>query len=125
MITKDNLTKYILERSDDFKNYLSSSDSDWEDEGDYTVLAEYSRYVLDLFNEKKEDRLKSSFDLVEDVFINGDQYVQEAITIGFLETLQNNISWSENVKGETFLPFLSESLKIVWNNLNDFWKNRK
>lgn len=122
MITKDNLIKSILEKSNDFKIYLQSSDSDWQDEGIYTVLAEYVRYVLNLYSEKKENQLKQSFDLVDDIFANSDQYVQEAIIVGFLETLQNNISWDEGIKGESFAPFLSDTLRKEWNNLNNFWE---
>ncbi|MBX9906454.1 hypothetical protein K2X96_00980 [Patescibacteria group bacterium] len=124
MITKDNLTKYILEKSSGFNSYLELSDSEWKEEGDYTVLAEYCRYILGLYKENKTEQLKKSFYLVNDIFVNGDHYVKEAITIGFLETLQNNISWGGEIDEKSFLPFLSEALKTEWNNLNNFWKEK-
>lgn len=125
MITKDNLIEYILEQSDSFKKYLELSDSDWENEGAYTVLAEYSRYILDLYKKNKNDQVKASFELANDVFSKGDQYVKEAITIGLLETIQNNISWEENLKKEDFVLFLPETLKKEWENIDDFWERGK
>lgn len=124
MITKDNLLECILKRSDDFKEHLETHNPDWKEEGDYTALAEYARYILSLYKENKEEQIKENFRLIGEVFDEGDQYVKEAVTIGLLETLQNNISWEKDIKGEVFLPLLSEALKNEWKKVGDFWEGR-
>ena len=49
MITESNLIKYILKESDDFAQYLKSSDVNVKQEDNYTTLAELARYILKSF----------------------------------------------------------------------------
>ena len=124
MITKSNLIKYILKESGDFAQYLKSSDVNVKQEDNYTTLAELARYILKSFKAKEADKLRESFRIIDDVLDKGDAYVKEAITIGLLETLQNNISWEKNIKQEEFLPYLPKTLKEKWGQIIDFWENK-
>jgi len=124
MITESNLIKYILKESDDFAQYLKSSDVNVKQEDNYTTLAELARYILKSFKEKETDKLRESFRVIDDIFNEGDAYVKEAITIGLLETLQNNISWEKNIKQEEFSPYLPKTLKEKWDQIIDFWENK-
>ena len=93
-------------------------------EDNYTTLAELARYILKSFKEKETDKLRESFRVIDDIFNEGDAYVKEAITIGLLETLQNNISWEKNIKQEEFSPYLPKTLKEKWDQIIDFWENK-
>lgn len=124
MINKENLIEYLLKEAPEFKKQLELSEPDLKKGEDYTILAEFARYLLGLFKEKKEVQLKKLFTLVDQIFKDGDPYVKNAITIGFLETLQNNVSWEEGIEQKDFLPFLSEALKVEWKNVIDFWEGK-
>ncbi|WKZ26176.1 MAG: hypothetical protein QY304_02090 [Candidatus Paceibacterota bacterium] len=123
MFTKRDLTDHIVKKSDGFRGYLEFMEFVWEKEDVYTILAELSRYILKLYKEKKEEELKTIFKLIDNIFKDGDRYVKEAITIGLLETLQNNISWEKDANPEEFLIYLSDNLKNEWNNVINFWNN--
>src|SRR3546814_400719 len=64
------------------------------------------------------------FDVVERWHCEGDPYVKEAATIGFLEGIQNN-SGHFGLDPRRFEPWLRPESRRWWDKLSRFWEDRK
>ena len=60
---------------------------DGKEPGLCSSMAEFSHYVLDLFNRKKQPELSRIFRLIETFIVEGDEEVQAAAATCFLENL--------------------------------------
>lgn len=69
-----------------------------------------------MLEQGKTETFPKIFEVVEQWHIEGDSYVQEAATIGFLEALQNI-----NTEPEHFRQFLGPESEKWWDKLNRFW----
>lgn len=106
-----------------WNEYFKDSYSDGEEQLLYLDLADFARHVIELFKENNTNSFDPIFKVVEDMHITGEQYVKEAITIGFLEALQNNAEHS-GINPHEFEPYLGLETKKWWNQLNDFWSGK-
>ena len=89
----------------------------------YVALMEFCVHVVELYKAGRTQEFDEIFNVVERLHLDGDDYVREATTIGFLEGLQNR---SENIgNGKADFPkfLLPESAKW-WEQLNLFWDGK-
>ncbi len=84
----------------------------------YLAMGDLTRHIIDLYNENKTEEVLTVFDVVEKFHTDGNDYVKELATIGFLESLQNNAD--KNAK--QFVQYLKPVSLKWWNELNKFWK---
>lgn len=62
------------------------------------------------------------FDVIERLHLEGDTYVRELATIGYLEGIQNAADADQIGGGATALePFLGAESARWWQGLNAFW----
>ena len=83
----------------------------------YIALGDFARHLIELEKQGLEGEIKKAFAAIEKLHIEGDSYVKEAVTIGLLEGLQNNLGNDER----TSLKYLKPETLKWWNELNKFW----
>ena len=128
MITKDEVMPLLLSACPSFRERWNDLTSEVGFEASpYIDIAEFVRHLLYLHRANKMDEFTDVFNVVERMHTEGDSYVRELATIGFLEGIQNILGNSDMdrdnhaVDPNVFVKYLRpESLKS-WNDLNDFW----
>ena len=100
---------------------------EWEDEdGDlplYPALSSLCRHVIALQDAGDDEAIRRVFDVVETWHTDGDAYVREAATIGFVETLGNVLGHEPS--GLARLAALREhagpETARWWQKVDAFW----
>lgn len=103
-----------------FKDKWREHKAEYADEENFLpflALAELARHLIGLENLNQTKEFEAVFETVEQIHLQGSPSVKEAITIGFLEALQNNLSDEAN----KFVKYLKPESLIWWNELNKFW----
>lgn len=121
MITKEQVMPLLLEACPSFaerwKEYQADSA---EDELLYMDLSEFASHIVGLYKDNRTQEFAAVFAIVEQLHLEGDQYVKEAAAIGLLEGIQN-IAGHRAVDPEVFVEYLGPESAKWWNRLNDFW----
>jgi hypothetical protein len=94
-----------------------------ENSGDcnlYSDIAVLAQYIINLALSDKTEELQHTFDVIERVLENGDEYVQEAITLGLLEEIQN-LAQENGLLLNQFETYLKSESKRRWDLLITFW----
>lgn len=120
MIKQEQVIPLILEACPSFKAEFEKSDNK---ELLYVVMGEFASHLLFLYRQKEIEEFGPLCEVIERLHIDGDSFVKELATIGFLESIQN--VWKNNgANPDDFIKFLlPESLKW-WKELNDFWNGK-
>lgn len=84
---------------------------------EYLLLGDLARWLIDLLKAGHVGEVRFALVVVERWL--GDHYVQEAATIGFIETLQNNIE-DDDTRQRLFDLFGPEGQRW-WKKLDRFW----
>lgn len=87
----------------------------------YIDAAEFARHVVDLVKAQRTEELSEVFWVIEELHVEGDQYVRELATIGYLEGFQN-VSSNRGVDPVYFEPYLGPEARRWWRGLNAFWQ---
>ena len=91
----------------------------------YSALGALVHYVVDSYKLGSLSEFPRIFNLIERLHKDGDEYVREAATIGFLEALQNIAGQPDSgINAQVFDPFLGPESKRAWDALNDFWSGK-
>ncbi len=113
----------IVEACPSFANKWEEHKREYHDEENflpYIALGELARLLIDLYRENKTSEFEAVFNVIERLHIEGEHYVKEAATIGFLEGIQN-IAGNNDLDPEVFYEFLKPLSAKWWNELNKFW----
>jgi hypothetical protein len=97
--------------------------SEWKDEPPpplYLALSDLARHLIDELSRGEITHFPVVFGLVERCQAHGDPYVQEAVTIGLLEDLQNR-NLHVTTAPSDFEVWLAPKSKAAWESLNRFW----
>lgn len=89
----------------------------------YIDLSNFAGHLFELYVQNKLEEFPAVFGVVEMLHINGDDYVQEAITVGLLEDLQNHLL-ANKISLDVMKPFLKEESLKWWNSLIDYWDGK-
>lgn len=117
MINKNQLPTLLIKACPSFKAVLDGSD---DQELHYMVAGDFARHLLDLYTAQQLEEFSKVAELIEDLHINGDEYVKEYATIGILEGIQN-VWGNHGSDPEKFAPFLLPVNLKYWHSLNRFW----
>jgi hypothetical protein len=123
MITKEKMLPMLVDACPSFTSKWEEHKREYYDEENflpYIALAELARHVIDLHRENKTNEFENVFDVVEKFHIEGEHYVREAATIGFLEGIQNIVE-NNDLDPKIFYKFLKPESAKWWNELNKFW----
>lgn len=100
------------------ERWTDNSNNHFDAPGDlpeYLLLGDLARWLLGLLRSGDIESVRQALSVVERWLLDGDQYVQEATTIGFIETLQNNIE-DDETRRRVFALFGPEG-KRWWTTL--------
>lgn len=102
---------------------------EWKDDPDglppYLALSDLARHVIGMLESKNTDGVKAIFSVVEAWHLDGDPYVREAATVGFLEDIQNAGLHEGSTAPKDFLEFLLPETKYWWFKDANFWAQGK
>jgi len=133
-ITVTHVIESLRATSKDFSQIIDALIEDYgEDEidwqttieeygGIYTVFSSLARYVEQLLKNSQRKEIQDIFNLVELWHKCGDSYVQESVTIGFVEEIVN-LNPKHHMKDELFLPFMGVETKYWAMQVKGFWEN--
>ena len=122
-LTKQQIIPMFLISSPSFEVRWMEYLKEWGDakeRGIHNDLSEFVHHGMKLSTEKKYTEVPEIFKVVENLEQNGDTDTKEAITMGFLETLQNNMKWEE-LPENFIVQYLGPVSKKEWEELNKFW----
>lgn len=127
MITKDEMFQPMLDACPSFIPAWREFVADWKDRDDglplYLALGDLAAHLVDLSNQGKLEQFGAVFEVVERWHREGEPYVKEAATIGFLEGLQN-VAGNRDIDPSFFEPWLGPESKRWWDKLNLFWSGK-
>lgn len=119
----------ILEVCPSFRAASDEFVDDWKDDPDglpqYLALSELARHVIGMLERNEIDGVKAIFRVVETWHLDGDPYVKEAATLGFLEDIQNTNLHKGSTAPNDFLELLLPETKYWWSKVEDFWEQGK
>jgi hypothetical protein len=86
----------------------------------YLLLNELARHLVLKLSAGDTDAFPAIFDVVERWHVDGDDYVQNAASIGLLEDLQNLANYRGG-KPQDFARWLGPVSKTWWDKVEDYW----
>jgi hypothetical protein len=117
-ITKYEVIPLILDACPSYlekwNQYLAESDDEYE------AVADFVRHFLELLSNNQREEFENIFEVIEKLHLQGDYYVKELATIGFLEDIKHSLINPDDT-GLIKKYLRPESLKW-WDNLDDFWR---
>jgi hypothetical protein len=113
LIAADDVMRLVVAACPSF-GAVWDSDEHVDDRGRilYLDIADFARHVTELIRRSEVEELPAVADLIEKLHVEGDGYVRELATIGFLEALHPD---------DAFVPWLQPESRRWWNRLNRFW----
>jgi len=115
----------LIEASPSFENEWVDFQEEWKYEKEkapyYLILGDFARHVKKLYELKEEELLNEIFRAVERLHTEGNSYVIEAATVGFLEALQN-ISATQKGRASVYEKYLLPETEFWWKKVNKFWE---
>lgn len=96
---------------------------EWKDEEmpAYFGMAVFSGHVVELLKRGETESFTEVFEVIERLIVEGDEEVRSLAIVGFIESLQNQASWTE--KGDqVFLPWLKPKTRAAWFELEELWR---
>ncbi len=91
----------------------------------YIDAGEFARHLIRLHQEETLDEIALAFDIIERLHVEGDEYVRQLATIGYLESLQNQVGWGTEADPPDFTPYLGPVSLYHWRRLDESYGNRK
>lgn len=120
MIKQEQVMPLILESCPSFQETWDKSD---DQDLLYVVMGDLARHLLSLYRDKQTEEFAPLCQVIERLHTDGDGFVRELATIGFLEGIQN--VWGNNdADPEGFRSFLLAESRKWWEELNDFWAGK-
>ena len=120
MITQEQVMPLLLEACPSFRPAWESELDDVDRTLTYTCLVHLAEHLLYLHKNKTHDEFGAVAKVIEKLHVDGDDYVQEAATIGLLEGIQN-VWGNSGADPEEFRSFLLPESAKWWDELNRFW----
>ena len=126
MITKDQMLSVLVEACPSFAPQWEAFKDEWQEEAHelplYLALADFARHLIDMLERGETAVFSAVFRAIEQLLIEGDPWVREAVTVGLLEALQNTNLHKKGTEPEQFRPFLGPEASKWWAKLYRFWQ---
>jgi hypothetical protein len=116
----------LVEAFPEFSTRWRKHLADWggEPAGSYNDMATFVHFVVEDLSEKKHTgEVRRAFDLLEKLFVEGDQQTRDLIGVGFLETLRNFASWRP-YGNKVFEQFLGPMSARCWKEIERQWAGK-
>jgi hypothetical protein len=116
----------LVEAFPEFSTRWRKHLADWggEPAGSYNDMAKFVHFVVeDLYEKELTGEVRRAFELLETLFVEGDQPTRDLIGLGFLETLQNVASWRP-YGNRAFEQFLGPMSTRCWKEIQRQWSGK-
>lgn len=129
MITREEVMPLLLEACPSFRPVWEEEVKDsinLEEDGTrlhYVDAGDFARHLVSLVKAGQLQELPAVFAVFERLHLEGDEYVKELATIGYLEGLQN-VGGHAGLTDDHFEPFLLRETRRWWKGLNAFWEGK-
>lgn len=126
MISRSEMLPLLVRSCSSFSEKWENHKVEYADEEDflpYVAFGAFSSHLVGLDREQNESQLKDVFSVIERLHVEGDSYVREAVTVGLLEGLQNQMLHAGRT-GEELRAFMSPETEKWWDELNRFWNGQ-
>lgn len=126
MIERSRMFEPLLAAYPEFKSQYDTFMAEWADDPEpppsYLLLADLARECLTLLVNGQDAQIRNIFAVAEDWHLNGDAYVQQAATVGFLENIQNS-NIHVDTEPDDFLRFCGPESRFWWEKVARFWSH--
>ncbi len=113
----ESLLRVIPTAEEEWLEYLE----DFKDEEAHFIgVAAFSRAVAELFEKERTESFSEVFLVIEELIVKGDERVNGLMIVGFLENLQNNLSWTSDGYSQVERWLGEESLR-GWKDIEEIW----
>lgn len=123
MITRSDMFVSLLIADPTFEPVWRKFCQEWQDEPQpplYLALGDLAAHLITKLEMGNTESFDAIFDVVERWHVEGDNYVQEAATVGLLEDLQN-LNLYNSTKPSNFEPWLGTRTSQRWAEVTSFW----
>jgi len=126
VINRNGLMPVLLDACPSFAPAWRGFVDEWDAESEnlplYLALAQLARHLCAMLARGETGAFPQVFAAVEQLLVDGDEYVQEATCIGLLENLQN-ANVHTGTEPEQFRPLLGPKAAQCWSDLSRFWRD--
>lgn len=120
MIVREQILALLLEACPSFGDSCAESVNDHGSELLYVHAGEFAHHLLQLHQAGRDAEFPAVGVLIERLHSEGEHFVRELATIGFLESIQN--VWSHSTTSpDAFLSYLGPEGTKSWQDLKRFW----
>lgn len=89
-----------------------------EEPGPCLIMAEFSYIAVDFFQTSQRDQLKETFELVEELLVQGDELVKDIVATCFLENIINRMP--EKISPQELNAFIGVEARRYYQAWNNF-----
>jgi hypothetical protein len=93
-------------------------------ETEYLLAAAFIRHLVALHLQDRHEEFEAVFDLIERLHLQGDPYVRELATVGFLEDLGNTNLHHRGSTPRDFEKYLRPESRWWWEELELLWAGK-
>lgn len=126
MIERSQMFEPMLEAHPEFSELWDEFIKEWLSEPEglpyYTLISDVVRECSKILATGQKHRIRKVLSVVERWLLEGDKYVREAATVGFLEDLQNG-NLHEGTTPEDFVEFLGPECSFWWKKVERFFSH--
>lgn len=87
----------------------------------YLDAGDFARHLVELHRQGMKGEIIAAMAVIERLHVEGEHYVQELATIGYLEGIQFAASHVDGVDEAEFKIYLGPTSRRWWNGLVGFW----
>lgn len=114
---------FVLEASPSFAAVWDPNEN-LDDDGSrlvYLDAGDFARHVVGMHMVGDLSEFPAIFSAIERLHLDGDHYVRELATIGFLEGIQTSAGHAA-IDEDVFVPYLEPESRRWWRGLQAFWR---
>ena len=124
VIGRDDVIPLLLEAVPSFREVWETEVFEDNKDGDsrlgYLDASAFARHLFKLWQTGQTQEVRRAFEVIERLHVEGDHYVRELATIGYLEDVQN-VAGHAGVSPTGMREYLGPESTRWWNGLNAFW----
>lgn len=128
MFVKITMFEPLLEAFPEFAPLHAEFRAEWQDEPDdppnYLLLARLAKTCAELLRDQRLQDLRAILAVAERWLLEGDHYVWEATTVGFLEDLQSEL-YEASLPQAAIFDLLGPEARYWWVKVEEFWTTGK
>jgi hypothetical protein len=125
VINKTEIIPTILTKCPAFIATWEKHQAFWQGEeaGIYNDLSEFAAFIVDAYSRQETETIAAAFRVIEGLLVEGDEEVQTAAAIGFLEDIQT-IASNRPFGAAVFVQWLGPQSKGAWEKIEDMWRGK-